>query len=155
MVKPMEALMDGFDLTGFEEFDRRGVPVGAKPFVTVQKKGTLSLNRAAFEALGSPKMVVLLYNPERKIIALRPSDEDNPRAYPVRRLGERGNTYIVAGTAFTAHYEIPTEPARRFQATKADGNILLIDLTSDSTVVTGPRGRTTEAPRRESVATSR
>ncbi len=75
--------MADIDLSGFEEFDRKGVPVGTAPMVTIQKRGSFSLNRAAYDALGKPEQLVLLFNPERQVIALRPVGKENPRAYPV------------------------------------------------------------------------
>lgn len=131
--------MSDVDLSGFEEFDRRAAPVSATPMVTLQRKGLFSLNRAAFEALGEAQTVTLLYNRERRIIGIRPTEPSSPRAYPVRRVGQ-GHTYIIAGTAFTSYYQIPTDTARRYVAAML-GDMLTIDLTQDAPVVTGVRAR--------------
>ena len=45
----------------FETFTRRMVPLVKKPTVTIQKRGTLSFNKAAQVALGEPEAVELLY----------------------------------------------------------------------------------------------
>lgn len=130
-------------LKGFQEFDRRAAPVNATPLVTLQKRGLMSLNRTAFELIGQPTAVTLLYHPERRLIGLRSTDPNNPRAYPMRRQGGRessGGSFLVAGTAFTVHHQIPTDVARRYVA-KLVGDVLMIDLNDDAPVVTGPRAK--------------
>jgi hypothetical protein len=139
----MARSVDDSILEGFLEFDRRSAPTPKEPFVTLQKKGLMSLNRAAFDALGQPASVTLLYNPERRVIALRPTDPGNPRAYPVRRQGGResgGGNYLVAGTAFTTFHRIATDVARRYTARLTD-NVLFFDLNEDAPIVTGPRAK--------------
>ncbi len=126
-------------LEGFLEFDRSAAPTPSVPFITLQRKGLMSLNRAAFQALGSPTAVTLLYHPERRVIGLRPADPSSPRAYPVRIQGS-GSTYIVAGAAFTQFHGIPTNVARRYSA-KLVGDVLTLDLTQDAPDVTGPRAK--------------
>ncbi len=135
--------MKSFDtddfLDGFIEFDRSSPPAPSIPFVTLQRKGLISLNRAAFQALGSPKAVTLLYHPERRVVALRPANPTSPRAYPVR-LQNSGGTYLVAGAAFAQAHRIPTDVARRYSVTMV-GDALTFDLTEDAPVVTGPRAK--------------
>lgn len=126
----------------FEVFTRRSAPVVKEPMVTIQKKGMFSLNRASYEALGEPEAVELLYDPTERIIGLRPTDPSTLNAYPVRTMGNAA-TRLIAGTAFTRFYEIPTAVARRFSAEMHE-NILTIDLKKGGVEVTGP-GR----PRRE------
>ena len=134
---------------GFVEFDRRSAPINTTPYVTVQKKGLLSLNRAAYDAIEGADAVTLLYHPDKRVIALRPTDPSNPRAYPVRRQGSTSGpgTFIVAGTAFAQYHQIPTDVARRYVG-KPLGNLLTIDLNDDAPVVTGPRA-STAPPQRE------
>ncbi|MDP9355546.1 MAG: hypothetical protein M3Q71_16385 [Chloroflexota bacterium] len=124
----------------FEVFDRGSAPKPTHPFVTVQRRGLLSLNRAAHDLLGAPAAVQLLYSRSRNVIGFRAGDPGDPRSYPVRAQGERGGTYLVAGAAFTQHYGIPTTEARRYQA-RMTGDVLTIDLNEDAPVVTGPRSK--------------
>ncbi len=128
-----------FDMEGFEEFDRRAAPPPVAPFVTLQRRGLISLNKTAYLAMGSPEAVTLLYNPEKRLIALRPADVKSPRAYPVRPQSS-GGTYLVAGSAFTQHHGIDTQVARRYGAS-VNGNIVVVDLNQDAPEVTGPRAR--------------
>jgi len=129
------------DLSGFETFTKRMVPLGKSPYVTIQKRGLLSFNKAAHVALGEPAAVELLYNRTDRVIAVRGVDGDVPHAYKFRHLGGRKSdptTFIVGATAFTNHYNIPTEVSVRRPATNEEG-VLLIDLKDEGAVVTGNR----------------
>ena len=51
------------------------VPLKRQPSVTIQKRGTISLNKAAEVALDCPKTVELLYDAERRVVGLRAVDQ--------------------------------------------------------------------------------
>jgi hypothetical protein len=123
----------------FQRFRRGMAPVGAQAFVTIQSKGPLSLNRAAFEALGRPEKVALLYDPEERIVGLEKVAADSLDAYPVR--AQAGNNWLVAGQAFTKFYGIDTSIARRFKAEVIEGGILAFDLKGEWMEATSPRQR--------------
>jgi hypothetical protein len=131
------------DLEGFETFTKRMVPLGKDPYVTIQKRGLLSFNKAAHVALGEPDAVELLFNAHRQVIAVRGVKEDTPHAYRFRQLGGQKNnssTYVVGATAFTNHYGIPTNISRRYLVQARDG-VIFIDLMGESTEVVGARGK--------------
>lgn len=121
----------------FEVFERHSVPVSRVPMITVQRKGTLSLNAAAFEALESPEAVQLLYDPVERVIGFRKIDPSDPTAYRIRRQ-PNARSYVVAGQAFTQHYGINTDVARRYAAKMFD-KVLGVDLKGESIEVRGPR----------------
>lgn len=127
----------------FEEFDKRSAAASKSPFVTLQKRGPLSLNKAAYELLGAPEAVTLLYDREEQLIGLNPADQGNPRAFPLRPQGERASNFLIAGQAFTQYYGIDTSTARRYGVDLRDG-VLIVDLKSENTEVTGPRARSRE-----------
>lgn len=124
----------------FELFDKKAATASKQPFVTIQKKGPFSLNKAAYEALGEPSHVEMLYDLDNKLVAFRQTPGTKPHAYPLRAQGPNNATFMVAGAAFTKHYGIDTSVARRYTAELRD-DMLVIDLGSESTDVTGPRGR--------------
>lgn len=130
-------------MPNFEVFTRRSSPIRKEPLVTIQRKGMFSMNQAAFEALGSPEAVELLYDPEEKIIGLRPIDPEAAHAYPVRTMGN-GSSRLVAGTAFATFHGIDTSVARRYNAAMY-GNVLGIDLKQEALEVTGPASRSQDA----------
>jgi hypothetical protein len=113
----------------FEVFRRQVPPVVHGPVVTVQRHGLLTLNRAAFEALGAPEAVKLLFDRDARVMGLHPAVLDCSDAYRVRRQS-RGPGFLVSGRAFTHHYGIPTEGARRYPAVMND-NVLTVDLADD------------------------
>ena len=126
-------------LPKFEVFTRRMVPLAEKPYVTIQKRGNLALNKSAHAALGEPKAVELLFDPGDHIMGFRPVDVGVEHAYPIRSQGGKDvGPYIVAGMAFTKYYGIDTTAARRFPATMDDG-VLCIDLNQPGTVVSSNR----------------
>ncbi len=131
----------------WETFKKRMVPLTKAPYVTIQKRGTMSFNKSAHAALGSPEAVELLYDADAQIIGVRAVEPTVEHAYPIRATGGGKNddagSYMVSGRAFTVYYKIDTEVSRRYPATMAD-DILCIDLTGQATEVTSNRnGRRT------------
>lgn len=127
----------------FEVFDKRMTPLAKAPSVTIQKRGVISLNKAAHDLLGGAETVELLYDQDRSVMALRPTDDLSPHAYAVRSGSKRGpGQAIVSATAFTQHYGIDTTNTRRWKPFVEDG-MLCVDLAQEGTVITGNR---TKAP---------
>lgn len=126
---------------GFEVYQKGSAPVPTTPSVTIQKRGLISINRAAFESLGKPEAVELLWDGERRMIALRPTDLSNQNAYPVRAqaTSERG-PWLVAGTLFTQYIGLDTKDAHRWTPEIEDG-LLLIDVSKPGARVSSPRAR--------------
>lgn len=133
----------------FEVFDKRAAPSTKEPWVTIQRKGLLSFNRAAADSLGTPEAVELLFDREAKKIGFRPVDPQSPRAFPMRKQGKRETAnpnYLVGGTAFCNFYEIDTSFARRYRP-EMDGSVLVVDLKQDYADATGGRSKDTKAQR--------
>jgi tartrate dehydratase beta subunit/fumarate hydratase class I family protein len=113
-------------MTQFEVF-RRQPPAGAhEPTVTVQRHGLLTLNQAAYAELGAPDAVQLLYAHRERLIGLRAAGAKTPDAYRVRKPSV-GPGFLVSGRAYTNHYRIPTDIARRYRAVMING-ILTVHL---------------------------
>ena len=128
---------------GFEVYDKRRASASKHPYVTIQRKGPFSFNRAAYELMGSPNAIELLYDRDEERIGFRPTSPDRPQAFPVRAQGKNSVTHIVAGQSFTKHYGLDTSLARRYPVRMED-KILVLDLRGDSVEVTGPRARSSE-----------
>ncbi len=99
-------------MPNFETFTRRAAPVASTPLVTIQKRGTFSLNRAAYELLGSPEAVELLYDRDERVMGIRAVDPDTRHAYPMRKQPS-SYSYLFAGQAFAKYYGIPIGETRR------------------------------------------
>lgn len=128
----------------FETFKKRMVPLKKAPYVTIQKRGTMSFNAAAHAALGNPEAVELLYDRDERIIGVRSVDPGVEHAYPLRSPSKRDMSFILSGTAFTKYYEIDTSVSTRYPA-YMDGDVLCIDLKQEGTVVTSNRSGTGRA----------
>lgn len=121
----------------FESFDRRQIPAQSHPMATLQRKGLLSLNRAAVVALGEPEALELLYDPKARAIGLRPIAISEHKAYPIRQqLGAR--SYMVSAAKLCSYYGIDTSTALRYAPTMVDG-MLVIELDKSLGDATGPR----------------
>ena len=110
---------------GFEVFDKRKSALGQAPSATLQKRGLLSLNASAHRLIGSVESVELLYDRDRRIIALRPSTEAH--AYAFRTVNKSTGQVVVSLTAFTEVYDIETDVSYRLEPRAEDG-MLLLDL---------------------------
>jgi hypothetical protein len=127
------------DNDGFEVFTRRSTPIVKDHYVAIQKRGTISLNRSAVEALGEPQAVQLLFNRSKRIIAFRPTDPKTESAYPLRRQ-QNSNSWLVAGQAFLNFYDIDHNTTRRYTGELRD-SMLIVDLNQEGTEVTSTRTR--------------
>lgn len=126
-------------MSGFETFTRRLVPLSKNPRLTIQKRGAISLNSAAYVALGSPAAVELLFDRQRCVVGLRPVDPRCEHAYPVRPTGGHGSApFVVSALAFLRYYEINRDASRRWDAYLDDG-ILCADVGAIGTPVTSNR----------------
>ena len=138
-------------MPNFEEFARNSPRESRRetPMFTLQARGLLSLNHAAFKALGEPDAVTLLYDRDEHIVALRKSAKADPNAYRVRKQ-QPAQSYLVGAQAFTAHYGIPTPRARRFEGADYGNGVWGFAL-SEGVDVKNLRG----SPEPESVQTDR
>jgi hypothetical protein len=128
---------------GFEVFTKRMIPLANQPYVTVQKRGTISMNKSAHALLGDPDAVELLYDADAKVMGFRAVPETVEHAYAIRAMGGKAasTTYMVSGRAFFRYYDIDTDEARRYPAALTDG-VLCVDLSQPGTVVTSNRSGT-------------
>lgn len=123
---------------GFEVFDKRQAPMRGAPSVTVQKRGIVSINAPAHQIIKGARVVELLFDPSRRVMALRAA-EPSPRAYELREPSPSGQT-LLSATAFMDAYEIDTSVSRRYEPFEEDG-MLCIDFNGRSTEVQGNRAK--------------
>jgi hypothetical protein len=125
----------------WEVFDKRAVPMTKTPQLTIQSRGTMSMNAACFAMLGGPPAVELLFDRDRKVVGLRPSTAENPIAYPIRPVGAGQKTYVIAATTFTQYYGIPLGLPIRYSVELVNG-VLIVDLNKEGRVANSNRART-------------
>lgn len=121
----------------FEVFTKRMARAANKPYVTIQKKGVMAFNHAAYAALGEPKAVLLLFDRQSRVVGFRASEPSEEHAYGVRS-NTKGTSHLVSGTLFTKHYGIPTDVARRWLAQMNRDGVLTIDLKTHPEGARGP-----------------
>jgi len=127
----------------FEVFDKRSTPLIKRPQVTIQAGGSLSLNLSSFHALGRPAAVELLYDREQRVIGFRPVPSETDHAYPIRGAGQKEHptSFIIAGRAFLAHFDLAVEQSVRRDATVTAEGVLIVDLKAAGRDATSNRSR--------------
>lgn len=65
-------------------------------YVTMNNKGTIVLNRATYERLGSPTAFHLLYHSANNTIGLKPTTTAMRNAYPAHQSGRHGGRKVSA-----------------------------------------------------------
>lgn len=132
-------------MTNFEVFRKGSARGGSELWVTVQKRGTVSLNRASYMALGAPAAVELLYDPQDQVIGFRAVDVHAEHARFVRSsTGRQSGPYVITVIAFLRFYGIDIDVTRRWPASMRD-DVLSIDLTTTGTPVTSNRAKRSDS----------
>lgn len=106
-------------MPNWEVYSRQGRNASSEPLVSIQRTGSLALNKAAYDAIGKPEAVQLLFDRQEQLIGLRPAARGDENAYVVRRQ-ERSSTHLVAARTFTNYYDIDTSATRRYQTEMYD-----------------------------------
>jgi hypothetical protein len=100
-------------MPNFTEFSRQDSRSSRDdPMFTLQVRGLISLNHAAYIALGEPVAVALLYDADEGVVALRKVPRNYANGYPVRKQ-QKSQSYLVGATGFTIFNKIPTDIAKR------------------------------------------
>jgi hypothetical protein len=123
---------------GFEVYERQRVAPSAEPVITIQKKGIFRLNRAAYDAVGAPEAVELLYNRDKRLIAMRKAKPGLPRAFALLTRDSHGDSWYISGRGFLRFYGIEVARSVRRQAHVENG-MLVIDLNDPGTAATAGR----------------
>jgi len=76
-----------------------------EPRVTLSNRGVMLLNKTAYEVLGMPAAVKLLYDEDRRVIGLAPQDIRRPNAFPVRQKDKYYNR-VINTNSFCRHFGI-------------------------------------------------
>ena len=104
-------------------------PAANVPALTVSPRG-LSLNRAAYAAIGQPDKVVCLYDSGSSIVGVRgvrPGDEPAVITHHVGSLYSGGLAPVQKSRGFLVRAGVELSPTRRFEAIVVDG-MVCVDL---------------------------
>ena len=119
-----------------------GRPYGAdrnQVRVTLSPKKVILLNRVAFEALGGPAAVELLFDETRKVIGLKPIERNRRNAFLVKSK-KQGNHRTINAGAFCTHFGITVDRTVQFQHVDLDNEgVLELDMAKTVHVSRGAR----------------
>ncbi len=108
--------------------------------VTLGQKGTFYLNGIAFEVLGSPPAVEMLYDSNGRVIGLKPTDGRKRNAFVIKHHGKSGNYKRISAAAFCTHFRIRTQETVLFEGVDLDNDgVMLLDLSKTIYVGRGAR----------------
>lgn len=89
--------------------------------ITLNPRGVILLNRRAYECIGSPGAVELMYDEDEQVIGLRPKDIRHSNAFPLKTKGTNGRKYtykVISASPFCKHFSI--EPKGTILFTQPD-----------------------------------
>jgi hypothetical protein len=116
----------------FEEVEKLTHISTNEPRVRFGRKD-IDLNEAAYNGLGRPEAVALLFDKERYALGLRPISPEAKHAYSIHKVGNN-RTYRVKAMAFVSHNEIATRESRSYHCRIHD-HILVDDIVLDGILI--------------------
>lgn len=117
-----------FDTEDFLKFE--GIGTRRKdPAVSLQARGSISINAEGFKVFGQPEYVEMFYSPKRGQIMLKAADKTTPGAARVR--GMRGDSRstgggMVASKAFFDAYGIDHKETRAAEIVLLEKGVLVV-----------------------------
>lgn len=119
-----------------------GKPYGADvdtARVTLGPKKAILLNDLAYEALGAPTAVELMFDEGQKIIGLKPVEARRPHAFPVKpRKGSRHR--VIRAAAFCTHFGIKIDRTVLFNEIDIDNDgVMKLEIAKATNVSRGAR----------------
>jgi len=107
-------------------------PLPKKPVIlpmraSINRSGRLTLNYAAFRAIGQSEAVKLLFDPSNLLIGLKPVYPSTPGARHVKRRKNRNFSFYVCAKEFCNYFGISLKRVVKFQHIEAtdDGTLIL------------------------------
>lgn len=113
----------------FEKFRRYKVTEGDDPIVSIHVRGIFALNKNAYDKLGEPEAIEMMYASEDRIIGFSAAPKSSPDSYAVRH--NTKTAFQVEGRAFLNYYGISDDAGRRYVAEMMD-EILIVQLDQES-----------------------
>lgn len=111
-------------------------PSHERHHVTLNDKGVMLLNRTAWESLGRPEAVVLLFDQTNDMIGIKPSSADRPNAFPVK-----GQQYsrIIYASPFCVHFGFEIERTMVINEVEVDDQGIMRLRLRTATGISRPR----------------
>jgi len=109
------------------EFDDPGTPRIAKLHVSISPTGGMNLSRNAYEALGKPSHVVMLWDADTETIGLRPVPPRTLNAFQLYDSGRSG-AYRFHALRFVEKHKIKLDFTVRFPTARIEDGVLILEL---------------------------
>lgn len=114
-------------LEGFELWDRTVRAPAHKEvkvaFVSVLIGGNVSMNKAAYKMWGEPKACQVMYDPERRRLALKPVSPEDPNSFNLY-----WDSRQVSCKSLFDYYGVECTQSRRYHDPKVIDGVLVVDL---------------------------
>lgn len=109
----------------------RGRPNGVRGVarVTLQRDGTLLLNALAYEQIGRPEAVELMFEVRTRRVGLKAIDAGEDHAFPVKQK-KRMNQWEIRSSPFFVHHKIKTDRTVLFGKTEMVDGVMALELGS-------------------------
>jgi hypothetical protein len=99
-----------------------------RTYVTMNRKGEIAMNGAAWKRIGQPNAVMVMYNPPNSLIMLKPTSDGAKNAFPLRKHGKRDGRIIRAFRLLT-EFNLRLPDTIEFTAPEIDINCqMTLDL---------------------------
>lgn len=107
-----------------------------EPRVTLSNRDVLTMNKAAYEALGSPAAVTLMYEEDKRMIGIKPGDTRRSNSFPVKQCsGKTAKSRKIHLHPFCHHCGIKTRQTVLFNDVDFDNaGMMRLDLNGTSTI---------------------
>lgn len=109
----------------WEEFMTPPPGVGSL-HVTVNAQGEFLLGVAAFDRLGRPDAVVILFDKANRVIGMKPAHPRISNAYPLRT-SVNGRHRLVRANRFCRQHQIKFDRRLAFESPKIEDGVLILD----------------------------
>ena len=97
--------------------------------ITLNGEGKIFFNKKAWEALGSPDGVALMYDRRQKLIGVRASLLNRRETYLLRRKQRKFSGWVINAANFCRRFGINPSETLAFSDAKVDNDsVLLLDL---------------------------
>ena len=111
----------------WETFKFHGSRGVAERRVSLNTRGVFTLNQIAFDEIGNPVAVEMLYDREARLIGLKPSTLEVEYAVKVRQQG-KNKSYLIGAKSFCQYYKLDVTDTIRFTDIDLEDGMLVLDL---------------------------
>ena len=97
-------------------------------YVTINKLGTIAMNRVAYQRMGAPAAFLVMFDRVNNRIGLKPTGATMKNAYPTRKYGRRGGRVVRAFRIFSEFGVVIKETVEFKDAEIDQDGQLILDL---------------------------